>query len=92
VCSSDLSGEVLFDDFYLSKTGILATTPIGPGFAGGPPSLQIQRNGSGWQVVFQGKLLEASSVNGTWSEVVAATSPYQVPIGGDKKFYRAAYY
>jgi hypothetical protein len=91
VVGASLAGEVLFDDIYLSKTGILATTPIGPGFAGGPPSLQIQWNGSQLQVVFQGKLLEASSVNGTWSEVVGATSPYPVPIAGDKKFYRAVY-
>lgn len=86
-----LTGEVLFDDFYLSKTGILATTPIGPGFTGGQPSLQIQRNGSGWQIVFQGKLLEATTVNGTWSEVVGATSPYPVTTTGAKKFYRAVY-
>jgi hypothetical protein len=84
-----LSGEVLFDDIYLSKTGILTTTPIGPGYAGPPPTLQIVKVGSQWQVVFQGKLLEGPSVSGPWTEVTGATSPYPVATSGDKKFYRA---
>jgi len=85
---ASLSGEVLFDDIYLSKTGILTTTPIGPGYAGPPPTLQLVKSGGQWQIVFQGKLLEASSINGTWSEV-SSTSPYPVPTTGDRKFYRA---
>jgi len=84
-----LSGEVLFDDIYLSKTGILATTPIGPGYAGPSPTLQIVKSGSQWQAVFQGKLLEASSITGSWTEVLGATSPYVLTTTGDKKFYRA---
>jgi hypothetical protein len=89
---ASLSGEVLFDDIYLSKTGILATTPIGAGYAGAPPTLKIQWSGSQWQVVFEGKLLEATSINGTWTEVTGATSPHPVPATGDKKFYRAVCY
>jgi hypothetical protein len=89
---ASLTGEVLFDDIYLSKTGTLATTPIGPGYAGSPPTLQIVKSGGQWQVVFEGKLLEASSVTGTWTEVSGATSPYPVTTTGDKKFYRAVSY
>lgn len=84
-----LAGEVLFDDIYLSKTGILTTTPIGPGYAGTPPTLQIVKSGGQWQVVFQGKLLEAPSVNGPWTDVAGATSPYPVTTAGGPKFYRA---
>jgi hypothetical protein len=86
-----LSGEVLFDDIYLSKTGILDTTPIGLGYAGPPPTLQIVKSGSQWQVVFDGKLQEATSVTGIWSDVSGATSPYPVTTTADKKFYRAVY-
>jgi hypothetical protein len=91
VMGNGFGGEVLIDDIYLSKTGILDTTPIGPGYAGPPPTLQIVKSGSQWQILFQGKLLEASSINGAWAEVTGATSPYPVPTTGDKKFYRAVY-
>lgn len=86
---NSLSGEVLFDDFYLSKTGVLDTTPIGAGYAGPPPTLQIVKSGSQWQIVFQGKLQEASSLDGGWNNVAGATSPYPVTTTGEKKFYRA---
>ncbi|MBP9900599.1 MAG: hypothetical protein KBH45_04015 [Verrucomicrobia bacterium] len=86
---ASLTGEILFDDIYLSKTGILATTPIGAGYAGPAPTLQIQWSGSQWQVVFQGKLLEAPSVNGPWTDVTGATSPYPVTMTSGLKFYRA---
>lgn len=89
---ASLNGEVLFDDVYLSKTGILATTPIGPGYAGPPPTLQIVQAGGQWQAVFQGRLLESSTVNGTYTEVSGATSPYPIPTTGDRKFYRAVFY
>lgn len=83
------SGEVLFDDFYLSKTGILATTPIGPGYAGPPPTLQIVNVAGQWQVHFQGKLLESSSLSGGWTEVSGASSPHPITTTGEPKFYRA---
>jgi hypothetical protein len=86
--SASYSGDVLFDDIYLSKTGINATTPIGPGYAGPAPTLQMQWTGSAWQIVFQGTLQEASSVTGTWTDVITS-SPYAVPTTGMMKFYRA---
>jgi hypothetical protein len=87
-----LTGEVLFDDFYLSKTSILATTPIGPGYAGPAPTLQIVKSGGQWQVVFQGALQAAPAVTGTYTNVAGATSPYPVSTTGDKLFYRAVSY
>ena len=89
---ASFSGEVLFDDIYLSKTGILTTTPIGPGYAGPSPTLQIVKVGGQWQVVFQGKLVESNSLNGPWTEVPGAASPYLLPNSGEKKFYRALFY
>jgi hypothetical protein len=82
----------LFDDFYLSTTGYNATIPRASGYAGPAPTLQLQWSGSQWQILFQGKLLEASSVTGTWTEVSGATSPYPVSTIGGPKFYRAVCY
>lgn len=88
VGNSETQGA-LFDDIYLSKDGHNATVPIAFGYTGAPPTLQIIKAGSHWQIVFEGKLQEASSVTGTWSDVSGATSPYPVTTTGDKKFYRA---
>lgn len=79
----------LFDDIYLSKTGYNSTTPIGFGYAGAAPTLQIQWTGNQWQIVFQGKLQEAATLDGGWSDVSGATSPHPVTTSGEKKFYRA---
>ncbi len=82
----------LFDDFYLSKSGYNDTVPRAFGYGGLAPTLQMQWTGSQWQAVFQGKLQEASAVNGTYTEVSGATSPYTIPLTGEKKFYRAVCY
>ena len=91
VGNSDLYG-VWYDDIYLSKEGYNATVPIAFGYAGSPPTLQIVKSGSQWQVIFQGKLQETASVTGTWEDVSGATSPYPVSATGEKKFYRAVSY
>ena len=88
VGNGDTQGA-LFDDVYISKTGYNSTTPIELGYAGPPPALQMQWSGTQWQIVYQGKLLEASSITGAWTEVDGATSPYPVPTTGPGKFYRA---
>lgn len=81
-----------YDDMYLSTDGFNATTPIGVGYAGPAPTLQFIKSGMQWQAVFQGKLLQSDSLNGPWTEVNGAASPYPVPATGEKKFYRALYY
>jgi hypothetical protein len=81
----------LFDDFYLSRSGYNATVPIAAGYAGPPPSLQLQRSGSQSQVLFQGALQAAPVVIGTYTNVPGATSPYLIPTGEAKKFYRAVF-
>jgi hypothetical protein len=82
----------LFDDIYLSKSGYNSTTPIGAGYAGPPPMLQLQKVGGQWQIIFEGELQEADAATGAWSKVTGATSPYPLPTTGEKKFYRAASY
>ncbi len=81
--------SAMFDDFYLSKVGYNATVPRASGYAGPAPSLRLQQASGQWQIVFQGKLFEAPSVIGPWTEVTGAASPYPVNTTGEKKFYRA---
>jgi hypothetical protein len=81
--------SALYDDFYLSKSGYNAGIPRAFGYSGPPPGLQLQWSGSQWQIHFQGKLLEATSLSGSWNEVIGATSPYPVPTTGEMKFYRS---
>jgi hypothetical protein len=85
----DTGGAVLFDDIYLSKTAILTNEPIAVGYAGPAPALSIQWTGSNWQITYEGKLQEASTVNGTYSDVGGASSPYTVTTSGTQKYYRA---
>lgn len=92
LAGNSATDSALFDDFYVSKSGYNSTIPRPYGYAGPQPSLQLQQVGGQWQVVFQGKLQEASSVNGTWSEVTGATSPYPLTTTGGQKFYRAVCY
>jgi len=90
--ANNASESALYDDFYLSKSGYNATIPRVFGYGGLAPTLQLQWTGSQWQALFQGTLQEASTVNGAWSDVSGATSPYTVTTTGDKKFYRAVCY
>jgi hypothetical protein len=85
--------SAIFDDFYLSSGGYNATVPRPYGFTGtvGPlPPLRIQWSGAQVEILWTtGTLQEASTIDGTWSDVVGATAPsYKVaPTGA--KFYRA---
>jgi hypothetical protein len=50
------------------------------------PAVSIQ----GSTVTFTGKLQEAASLNGPFTEVQGATSPYTIPVGSEIRFYRAS--
>jgi hypothetical protein len=41
-------------------------------------------------VTFTGKLQEAASLNGPFTDVSGATSPYQIPVGSQIRFYRSS--
>jgi len=89
LCGNSATYSALFDDFYLSKSGYNDTVPKSFGYTGMEPTLQLQWSGSQWQVIFQGKLQEAASVTGPWSDVSGAVSPHPVSTTGEMKFYRA---
>jgi hypothetical protein len=62
----------------VSPTGLLDTVA--------KPTLSVSRTASGVAITFTGKLQRADSVNGTYSDVAGATSPYTAQPG----FYRSA--
>ncbi|HNQ89792.1 MAG TPA: hypothetical protein PKM73_14330 [Verrucomicrobiota bacterium] len=76
-------------DVYLSAGGANSTIPVAPGYAGPAPTLGLHRSGSQWEIVFEGQLQETSSLQGGWSDVPGAVSPYAIPAGGERRFYRA---
>jgi hypothetical protein len=54
------------------------------------PDISVSRNASGQPVItFEGTLTGSDSVNGTYSPVAGATSPYEVPTTGSMRFFRA---
>ena len=82
--------SALFDDFYLSKSGLNTTVPRVFGYTGPAPTVQIQPSGGEWQVLWSdGLLQEADTVSGAWSDVPSATSPHAITPAGARKFYRA---
>ncbi|MCU0788596.1 MAG: hypothetical protein MUC91_10475, partial [Verrucomicrobia bacterium] len=81
--------SALFDDFYLSKSGYNPTIPRAFGYAGAGTKLTLQWSGSQWELVFEGALEEAPSINGPWSSITGAVSPHAISTTGTQKFYRA---
>jgi hypothetical protein len=55
----------------------------------GPPTLTFQRTQNGFILTYSGTLQSAGAVNGPWSAVAGATSPYTVTPSTPAKFYRA---
>jgi len=86
---------LLFDDFYVSKTGFNATVPRPVGFTtpmpDQPPTLAIRRVGGEIEITWSGGTLESSaSLPGGWNTVPNASSPYrpQTAALGARQFYR----
>lgn len=58
--------------------------------SGGPPTLGLQRDGAVIRVQYTGTLESAPSVNGPFTPVAGATSPFTLPVGtGAEGYYRA---
>lgn len=53
------------------------------------PSLSITPTQTGIEISFTGSLQSADSVDGSWSDVAGATSPWAVETAGQQQFYRA---
>jgi len=60
-------------------------TPSAP-----PPTLSIGFQGGAWKIVYTGTLQSSAAVNGTYTDVNGATSPYTVPTtSATMQYYRA---
>ena len=85
---------VLFDDFYLSKSGLNATVPRAYGFSvpvAPAPTLAIRLDGTQIEITWSGGTLESSAgLSGGWAPVPNASSPYrpQPAMEGTQRFYR----
>jgi hypothetical protein len=92
VGNNDVS-SLLFDDFYISTSGLNATvprpygstTPIGQGV----PELAVGLNADKVRITYSnGTLQSAPDVTGPWNDVPAATSPYETTPTGTQQFYQ----
>ena len=86
------NNSLLFDDFYLSKSGFNATVPRAPGYTGPPTEVTLSISLSDGQVTISwenGTLLSAPTVNGPWTPVDGAAPPtYQVTPSEQAAFYK----
>jgi hypothetical protein len=83
-------GSMTIDDLVVGSTfADVFTEP-----AIGPIPLQISLAGGNVTLTWANpafKLYSASTVNGTYTEVVGATSPYSTPISGNERYFRLVY-
>jgi hypothetical protein len=55
------------------------------------PTIQVVKQAGVSQVIFSGSLLSSPTVNGTYTPVSGATSPYTIPAGSPTQFYRSTF-
>ena len=94
VAGNNTTESAWFDDFYVSKSGYNATAPRVFGYSqpvgGQAPSLTIARSGTTVVVTWTSGVLEgAPAVNGPWTAVAGASSPYSTAPADAAMFYRA---
>ncbi|MFM7215542.1 MAG: hypothetical protein ACKO3H_11770, partial [Verrucomicrobiota bacterium] len=80
---TDLEGQQNPSNYSVQRIRI--GTSVAPR-GGVTPTVSIQ----GSTVTFTGKLQEASSLSGTFTDVPGATSPYTIPVGSQIRFYRSS--
>jgi len=83
---TDLEGSQ--NDSNYSVQRIRIGTQVTP--RGDTPTISIQADAAGVQILYTGKLQSAETLDGAYAEVTGATSPYTVPAGTTEKFYRAS--
>jgi hypothetical protein len=87
--------NMFFTDLYLSKSGFNSTVPRAFGYTvplveQEPPTLAIQWDGTELTITWtHGELESASTIDGAWSSVPGAASPYRPAIEHGSRFYRA---
>jgi hypothetical protein len=83
-------GSITIDDLVVGSTfADVFTEP-----AIGPIPLQISLAGGNVTLTWANpafKLYSASTVNGIYTEVIGATSPYSTPISGNERYFRLVY-
>jgi hypothetical protein len=87
--------SLLFDDFYISKSGYNATIPRPFGFttpigqSQGTPTITVGRNVDKVRITYSNGTLQSSpSVTGPWNPVAGATSPYDVTPSGTEQYFQ----
>lgn len=95
IAGNNAADSALFDDFYLSQNGYLATVPRAYGFttpvSAEPPTVAVRTVNGELEVTWGGGTLEASSsLTGGWNPVQGATtSPYRAATTDTQRFFRA---
>jgi hypothetical protein len=87
--------NLFITDIYLSKAGFNSTVPREFGFTipvveEEPPTLEVQWDGADLIITWtHGELESATAIDGVWSPVPEATSPYTPTVEGSSRFFRA---
>jgi len=90
IATQQPDNSLLFDDFYISQSGLESTVPREPGFTG-MVEVQIAIRRQGDQIVLtwnRGTLESAPSITGPWTPLPEATPPYTVTPTQTQQFYR----
>ncbi len=90
------STNLFFDDIYLSKTGYNSSVPRAVGFTTpidevtpSAPGISVKVSGVQIEIAWSAGTLEsASTVNGAWTPVSAAVSPYKANPDGVQRYFR----
>lgn len=92
---NNATDSALFDDFYISQSGYLATVPRAFGFSqpvgAEPPTVGVRTSGAEVEVSWSGGTLESSSdpTTGFTPVAGATTSPYKAAASEAQRFFRA---
>lgn len=93
IVGNHAASSVLFDDFYISKSGFNATVPRPFGYTTAigqeAPAVSIGRNADKVRIIYSGGTLQsAPAVTGPWNNVDGAASPYEVTPSGTETYYK----
>lgn len=81
---------------FLPKAALLLALAVSAGLSSSAepalstnvPIIELARDGSQTRLLFTGKLQIAESLDGAWTDLTNATSPYILDLAGGQKFFR----